>query len=127
MTDLAAWLLARIADDEAVARDATTLGYGWDADGLAGDVYASGDDPQTGTVVAECGDHNNARHIARYDPARVLADCEAKRLIVELHPPGEHDCGEGIDWNSGANTCATLRALALPYADCGDYRQEWRP
>ena len=45
-------------------------------------------------------------------PERILAECEAKRRIVErwreLHPD-------------------VLRLLALPYADHADYQQEWRP
>ena len=48
--------------------------------------------------------------------ARVLAVCEAKREIVDWHGLTlEHDA------------CRTLRALALPYADRPDYREEWRP
>lgn len=42
------------------------LGWGYDASGIEG------------------SDEDRA-HIARHDPARVLAECEAKRRIVELH------------------------------------------
>ena len=73
---------------------------------------------------------------------RVLAECEAKRRIVELHADGgnsqgyddtgygeyDHACTEcgafgeyGIEW-----PCATLRALAYVYAGHPDYRQEWK-
>lgn len=145
MTDLAAWLLERIADDEAVARAATSLGYGWDADGLAGDVYASGDDPQTGTLVAEAGEHADAAHIARWDPDRVLAECVAKRRIVEAHeqvkdyfdrddPDALTGC-QCCDWDSDCQTvmpndepgCYTLRLLALPYVTHAGYNEAWRP
>jgi hypothetical protein len=64
-------------------------------------------------------------HIARHDPARVLAEVEAKRRIVEMGasyvPELEH--GDNGEWALDA----TLRLLALPYADHPDYRQEWRP
>ena len=51
-------------------------------------------------------------HIARWDPARVLAECEAKRQLIErVGNP---------DW-------AGFRILALPYADHPDYQQEWKP
>lgn len=49
-------------------------------------------------------------------PARVLIECEVKRRIVALHAHQE-----------GFFTPDELRALALPYADHPDYRQEWRP
>jgi len=46
------------------------------------------------------------------DPGRVLAECEAKRSIVELiSSPGPQ----------------ALRLLALPYADHPDYLPEWKP
>jgi hypothetical protein len=50
--------------------------------------------------------------IARWDPARVLAECAAKRRIVEMYA-GQH--GQPY----------VLHFLALPYADHPDYRQEW--
>jgi hypothetical protein len=65
----------------------------------------------------------DATHIARWDPARVLAECEAKRRIVELvldRPIRDHgDCK--------CESCWTLRLVALPYADHPDYRAEWKP
>ena len=61
------------------------------------------------------------------DPARVLAECDAKRRIVEMqatndedrHLPGFHYKAQMIE--------RVLHALALPYADHPDYREEWRP
>lgn len=70
-------------------------------------------------------------------PARVLAECEAKRRIVEMHPiygddlgdDAQHDCpGEWVNHVDDPNEpCPTLRLLALPYADHPSYRQEWKP
>jgi hypothetical protein len=54
-------------------------------------------------------------------PARVLAECEAKRRIVDLFPKAAQD-GDG--WNEAG--IQVLEALALPYADHPDYREEWR-
>ena len=106
------FLLARIAEDEAVARQAEA------------DSAAAGGDP---SILGEY-----------YDPARVLAECEAKRRIVEMHhstpAPGVdrdgfdlggywcNECDDGISW-----PCPTLRALAAVYAGHPDYRDEWRP
>ena len=55
---------------------------------------------------------------------RVLAECDAKRRIVGLHHEILTIC-QGCANES--YPCRTLRALALPYADHPDYREEWRP
>jgi hypothetical protein len=79
-----------------------------------------------------------AQHIARWDPARVLAESETKREIVALHEPvpvtrdhtgcrvSRHDVDRD-HVNPGDGPCATLRLLALAFADHSDYRDEWRP
>lgn len=65
-------------------------------------------------------------HIAEHDPARVLADVEAKRRIVE-------ECKHIIDTHFSddftADTLAEdcLKLLALPYAEHPDYDPSWRP
>lgn len=75
-----------------------------------------------------------AAHIARHDPARVLAEVEAKRAIVdhaEYWFTTLRQTPEG--WT--VETCTayrmamewTLRRLAAPYADRPGYQQEWRP
>ena len=50
-------------------------------------------------------------------PTRWLAECAAKRRIVEWHQPDDV-CDDA---------CHTLRLLALPYADHPDYDESWRP
>lgn len=71
-----------------------------------------------------------------------LAECEAKRRIIELHHPSEtegfvvcSECGptEDVKWRveqylGGLGfPCKTLRLLAIPYADHPDFREEeWR-
>jgi hypothetical protein len=147
MTDLADFLLARIAEDEAVARAAvahTRWALGdFDEPSVHGIAHASWENTD--------GDAwPNMVHIARHDPARVLAECEAKRRIVGEHAstdegefyPGssvgseriaDDDepfdlacvcCGEyseyAVPW-----PCRTLRALAAVYAVHPEYREEW--
>lgn len=86
-----------------------------------------------------------AGHIARWDPARVLADVEAKRRIVDRYADAERAASEvrDIGWTprledrgkvelAGYNaTAIALRGaaecLALPHSDHPDYREEWRP
>lgn len=130
--DLPEFLLARIADDEAVARAAngrvawltlrkpdgsmryTTVAHQhhddhyWIADGHAIDA-------QTVDVF--------------YDSARVLAECEAKRRIVEEYQQAAGDEEMPAEWNDGY-VCGqefVLKLLTLPYADHPDYDEAWRP
>jgi hypothetical protein len=66
----------------------------------------------------------DAKHIARYNPSRILAEVEAKRQVVQdaydyvLH--GQVDRTDGMAER-------TLRLLALPYAWHDNYREEWAP
>ncbi len=83
---LAQFLLARIAEDEMVAKEVPG--------------------PPDETGLSWWGKYG---HLS-VSPDRVLTECEAKRRII-------------TNWGfPGA-----LRALALPYADHPDYREEWRP
>lgn len=55
------------------------------------------------------------------DPeARMLAECEAVRRIVERHAEGD-DCGY---WDVA--NCPDMRDLASVDADHPDFREEWR-
>ena len=68
-------------------------------------------------------------HIVRWDAGRVLAECEAKRRIVEVHLSGEAWCDHcsGGEHRGNPDACPTLRLLALPYVDHPDYDETWRP
>jgi hypothetical protein len=127
VTDLAEFLLARIAEDEDQAR------------------YL---DSEGAEYAAMYGMPGEWQSVGLYDAKRALAECEAKRRIAEEHEceatkvvlapfdpstgerrPVEWDltcrvCGWADDNPSGG--CATLKLLALPYADHPDYREDWR-
>lgn len=135
---LVAFLLARIAEDEAGARKATGEHWRWVDPG--GDVkqalVTDGWNPQADWTVLPVaqGDayplRTDATHIARWDPARVLAESAAKRRIVAQHPyagllSAPEACGRCATNPPAA--CPTLRLLALPFADHPDYQQEWKP
>lgn len=97
------FLEARITEDEAMARAASTDGGSWDTisgiGGSTGSIHAGGElfidedgdaSYYGGSVIVYdegTPDRAQAEHIARHDPARVLAECKAKREIVELHQP----------------------------------------
>ncbi|WP_436702391.1 DUF6221 family protein [Nocardioides sp. BYT-33-1] len=109
------FLLARIAEDEA---DARTMQQ-WIDDMNANPplAYEQEDPPDA----------------AFADPNRVLAECEAKRRIIDEHPRCDvHDrpgaecdacqrCGDGSIW-----PCDTLLALASVYADHPDFDPTWQ-
>jgi hypothetical protein len=76
-------------------------------------------------------------------PSRMLAEVEAKRRIIELHPPrpwhinagGFVDipkwhpicgmCGDR-EWYAVPAPCPTLLALVQPYADHPAFNPEWK-
>lgn len=57
-----------------------------------------------------------------FSPARILAECDAKRLLVEeLARMDRDEMGwDGIE-------AKIMGYLALPYADHPDYNPAWRP
>ena len=64
-----------------------------------------------------------------WDPWRVLAACAVRRTLVLNHRVGGEDptatcpCGRP---DAVEAPCYTLRALALEWADHGDYQAAWR-
>lgn len=79
-------------------------------------------------------DDASPTHIARHDPARVLAEVAAKRRIVELHS-GAHECStfdrngeiDNCTWCLDSDECSTVALLASVYTGHPDYRPEWHP
>lgn len=89
----------------------------------------------------------DAEHIARHDPARVLADVAAKRAILDLHRPrvpygyghsldemladGSAACSvcgdQGVDITTVYHPCDTLLVLARVWAEHPDFAPAWRP
>jgi len=128
---LTEFLLARIAEDAEMAQANLWLDWTAESDQIdarwwiaspgVGRLYSTG-------YVGNGDSQPAARHIARHDPARVLAECAAKRAIVALHaviprPDDASYCEE----DEAPFPCPTLRALALPYAEHPDYDEAWRP
>lgn len=131
MTTLTEFLLARIAEDEAWAG----AEIGRNHERAAVEAWSMG----ASSLIVTNGPGS---------PRRVLAECEAKRRIVDAHPlvtdpsrlipvwtgltPGvacETCAGTPVD--SGAplediGPCDTLLALAAVYVNHPDFRDEWR-
>ena len=129
---IAEFLLARIAEDESAARLAGNI-QAWRSDTHG--TYLTRDGKRFLTVdldAAGAGEYWN--YAARHFPARVLAECAAKRAIVEKRlaiglPDRPIDGGQA--WLSGAHEAVDaerghiLRTLAAVYADHPDYAPEW--
>jgi hypothetical protein len=128
--DLIVFLLAQLALDEAAAKGAAARGAKWSSVKL---------DPE------ELGDAwwlfpPFEIHVRRHDPARVLREVEAKRLIIAAHnttvrermrshPDYGQDywCDTCSHENPAGRWCRTLLLLASAWSDHPDYRQEWKP
>lgn len=113
MTTLVEFLLARIAEDEADVRNRKTYAVGHSERCIFEGGYE-------GSGSCDCG-----------AVARVLADCEAKRRIVERfawaaeNPDLYRNDMELMDqWQAAWDTLADAAAI---HADHPDYDESWRP
>lgn len=130
---LSAFLLARIAEDEAVARSCEFprwLSWIEGRDGLAGDsglfLYAAHSTSRTADEEVWGFADAEQDHAARWDPARVLAECEARRIEVRFL--SDLDTHRLRDTTNGLSSIAysVLCRMAHPYADHPDFREDWR-
>lgn len=132
--DLLVFLGARFEEDHIRARAVPSCGEWREAGGVL--VYrdeigwgASEDEKYIATFLHG----RDAVHAARWSPARVLRDVEAKRQLLDRHQPGRYGECVTCDPDScgcmggGSYPCDTARLLALPYAEHPDYREEWKP
>lgn len=126
------FVLARLAEDEAVARKAITFaatgGDEWEYADCSGSMQI-----QTVRVDGTLGyeqhvaitrdyeglsdsvDEDAGPHIALWDPHRVLIECEAKRELLKISAFYATDTGTEIE-----------RALAQPWVDHPDYAKvQW--
>jgi hypothetical protein len=156
--DLAEFLFTRIGEDKAAAQAAGGVAWrrgqpnyaaewgatldAWSSDYIGVCEAASGD-----VVVYDEGapDEDQAEHIARWDPKRVLLECEARRERLELHKPvaiefcdlerqhpSEHEtrlacsaCGMPAEYPVWW-PCDTIRTDLAVYADHPDFQPDWR-
>jgi hypothetical protein len=122
--DLVAFLTARLDEDRKIAFEAGNGGFEpWTFDPEL--TWES----EAGPVHGKYGSWNG-QHIARHDPARVLAEVDAKRRILNEFTMIElpaRSSGDTAAVGAFVKMQAVLRLLALPYADHPDYRPEWAP
>ena len=103
MDELVAFVRRCLDEDERVAREASP--------------DCTPDDPRASDA--------DIRHVARWNPARVLAEVEAKRHILDR-------CTRYFQWPDMSRmvtddlAAATVLLLAQPYAGREGWREEWR-
>ncbi|MER7908285.1 DUF6221 family protein [Streptomyces sp. NPDC096068] len=131
--DLAQFLTARFDEDAAVARAVRferfeAFDYLWYAKYL--ELQGEGSSKATGDLPPEVADH-----AARHDPARVLAEVNAKREVVNAYERAVaefQDSGPAmVSYDRLTGSVSSLRTalefLALPYVNHPDYQDTWRP
>ena len=110
MSDIVDFLMARLDEDEGVAREAVAirrLVYANQPRVVDPDfTFVAWTDHPAGTVVV--------------GPERMLGEVRAKRCIVDLFP----DSADGDGWNEAG--AQVLQHLAAAYSEHPDYRDEWR-
>lgn len=123
MDDLVTWLRAQLDDDERIARafadETGSDSLRWhrpdpQQPGLIRDGSGTVVTYDEGVLTAE-----QAEHIARHDPARVLTEVDAKRLRLDLIAE--------LATRDSDTALRFAKAEALPYADRAGYCEEWRP
>lgn len=125
MSDIVAFIRARLDEDERLATDNGTLqGERWTALEVS-PARVTWEVVGVGRVVAEALEWE-ARHIARQDPARTLREVDAKRRLL-FH--AEHMAASvariaGVA-DGGGVWMHILRLMAAPYSDHPDYDQSW--
>jgi hypothetical protein len=137
---LTEFLTARLDEDEALARAATPgewIGPAPEGQDHAGqpvlcvevDVTWSERPIQRALFIADSGSHEDAIHIDRWQPARVLREVDAKRKIVADYERvlSERKAHHGDLALAGALLAlhGAVRALAAAYSDHPDYYPGW--
>ncbi|WP_199443213.1 DUF6221 family protein [Umezawaea beigongshangensis] len=125
---IAEFLRRRITEDERAASAAASAGVaGWH---VAGSPRSDDEGPVEfdPTVYDEImPSEEEAVHIVRHDPARVLRDVLAKRGIVDRHAPVDGGAGAvSCAWDRTPYPCLDLRDLATTYLDHPDFDDDWK-
>ncbi len=146
MTDMVAFLNARLDEDEGAAK-AATPGPWMTADGrewLADNVVFGQSVDWPGHIQQVCNvdyaQHKagNAEHIARYDPARVLREVEAGRKLLNLYERAKSYRNQVFAQPEPRSISSEMRAVtqmmaleqvlklrAAVYSDHPDYDEAW--
>jgi hypothetical protein len=142
VSDLATFLARQLDEDERVAREATAGPWRViDERGDQAEIESASavyewehwNKGQPAAVVSDCDGCGavavkDAHHIARHDPARVLADVASKRELIrriEQHAELDDNVREYAFQEYDRVVTFLLRPLAQPYAGAEGFRDEW--
>jgi DNA helicase HerA-like ATPase len=125
------FILARVAEDEHYARLADEVEDDWQ------DVVQPITNALTQARPQEVWSKRYGhafQHIARHDPARVLAECEAKRRILDraandiaaADAKAPDQITRSFDAGAAHEAYNVLLDLVRVWADHPDFREEWR-
>lgn len=133
MSDLAAFLTARLDEDEGAAKAAAVQGR-WVSEHPAIGVVLVDGEP---LIEAHIG--GLTEHVARHDPVRVLREVEAKRKILARYEFARNQVAVGnvneaagygapdSGWPLRADSHELdVRDLAAVYSDHPDYDAAWK-
>ncbi|MFI7337232.1 DUF6221 family protein [Streptomyces sp. NPDC050085] len=115
-SELVAFLRARVQDDLDHARDAMVEDGEWRAERTVVVLDTGAEIPEVYLGPAD--------HIARFDPARIVREVEARRALLDLYEAAQA-AGMAVGYRDGLRQA--LAMLASVYADHADYREHWRP
>lgn len=132
MTDLIAFLDARLDEDERDARYATPgpwhipendpLAYCVDSPDGSGRICRFGDRVRSDDV-------RNSLHIVRHDPARILREVEADRRLLAAYAEVAHmdipDPEPEFAYGRAVGLGEAVRLRAANWSDHPDYQPEW--
>lgn len=138
MSDLVEFLTARLAEDEQIARAAAARASDWHSS--KGNVGGGGEFTDLGDPDEEQYWHGDevivydegwplvdeATHIARHDPARVLREVEAKRALIESlrsYIQYVETYENGVD--ADGELADKLKPMAAIYSDHPGYDPKW--
>src|SRR5512139_2059976 len=120
MSELVEFIRGCLDADEQTARAATPGPWRDVPMGSEGSgVQAGGNTHSTARRPARCREFSDATHVARHDPARVLAEVNAKRAILD------HCVKQAEYVDTPADAITTVRLLAQPYAGEPGWCDEW--
>jgi hypothetical protein len=137
MDDLVQWLRAQLDEDERIVRGADDslgkMNLDWEYqpdDDLGGKVVSARGADLICDVTTGVG-----KHVAEYNPRRVLGEIDAKRrmlssyetLVSEFNSSGPAMVAYDRLTGSVSALRHAVELLALPYVDRPGYREEWRP
>ncbi|MFG3709516.1 DUF6221 family protein [Micromonospora sp. NPDC047730] len=125
--DLVTWLRQQLDEDEYAAKRAGADHPSWSYDretfAISSSAYSIAARKADGSPLNDV----DGEHIARHDPARVLAEVDAKRRIIAEYERYAAERRRAMGGWDTRELSPILAALALPYADRPGYRVEWQP